>query len=93
MTDGRPTTEACPHCDTAGRMYKRVGENTHADDPDAPYYCWACGRSFDEPVVRPLHPSPATDPSGSGAGAGRMPDTDPELLDRVREKMGIEPDI
>lgn len=83
------TVTACPHCDSAGRMYKRVGPNTYADDPDAPYYCWECGNGFDEPVVRPPHSSPMTDPSGAGAG-GRMPDTDPELLDSVRRKLGIE---
>lgn len=43
---------AFPHCDSAGCVYERRRENTHADDPDAPYYCEGCKSAVDEPKRR-----------------------------------------
>lgn len=78
--DGESLVKACPFCNKAGHLYARKGRgNAYQDDPDDPYYCWECGRSFDDPVVRER-----INPSG-----GRDAGVDPELLEQVRERMGI----
>lgn len=47
------TVVACPDCDAGGDVHRRIGENTHAGDPDATYICGACSATFDDYETRP----------------------------------------
>lgn len=71
---------ACPHCDGAGCVYERRRANTHADDPDAPFYCEACGRGVAEPKRR--------EPYGNNGGG--PPHQGAKYADLSPEDVGLE---
>lgn len=58
-------TVACPECGAAGNVFARQGGNQgRAGDPDAPFYCSACGETFGAAVVRN-----SSHPKGGGSPA------------------------
>lgn len=76
---------ACPHCDTAGQIYERIGaDQLFVGDPDHKYACAECSQSFEEPNERPRK-----DHSG-GSTPGKNAGVSDELLERVRRQTDLD---